>query len=307
MDIRPWTSGSSTTTSTGTARGIPLGLAGEEIPFGSRLILVADAYDAITTDRSYRDATSPEQALEELLETRARSSTRLSSPRSRLTSRGWGWSPRRSSPRSCPSTSRRLTWSLALLSSSPSGSGLRSGESWPLAEIRLRARGSSSRDHAPGDRPVSGLPWRTHETVASVLWVASYGLLVVAALLNRRITGVPVVATGMLNLAAILANGGTMPVGYEAMHAAGRVSETRELDGDVGAEPALARRPLGRPDWLPLANVFSVGDVVIAVGAFVIVLAGMGVRVRRDMRRSTGSRVQLCASCVSRSLTRRAP
>jgi diguanylate cyclase (GGDEF)-like protein len=46
--------------------GYPLGLAGEEIPFGSRLILVADAYDAITTDRSYRDAASPEQALEEL-------------------------------------------------------------------------------------------------------------------------------------------------------------------------------------------------------------------------------------------------
>jgi diguanylate cyclase (GGDEF)-like protein len=46
--------------------GYPHGLAGEEIPFGSRLILVADAYDAITTDRSYREAASPEQALEEL-------------------------------------------------------------------------------------------------------------------------------------------------------------------------------------------------------------------------------------------------
>ena len=31
------------------------------------------------------------------------------------------------------------------------------------------------------------------------------------------------------------------------------------------------------PDWLPLANVFSVGDVVIAVGAFVH-------RARRDGR-----------------------
>jgi HD-GYP domain-containing protein (c-di-GMP phosphodiesterase class II) len=46
--------------------GYPLGLAGEEIPFGSRVILVADAYDAITTDRSYRGAASPEEALEEL-------------------------------------------------------------------------------------------------------------------------------------------------------------------------------------------------------------------------------------------------
>jgi diguanylate cyclase (GGDEF)-like protein len=46
--------------------GYPYGLAGEEIPFGSRVILVADAYDAITTDRSYQLATGPEQALAEL-------------------------------------------------------------------------------------------------------------------------------------------------------------------------------------------------------------------------------------------------
>ena len=39
--------------------GYPHGLAGEEIPFGSRVILVADAYDAITTERSYRDAATP--------------------------------------------------------------------------------------------------------------------------------------------------------------------------------------------------------------------------------------------------------
>lgn len=46
--------------------GYPDGLAGEEIPYGSRVILVADAYDAMTTDRSYSRASSPEEALEEL-------------------------------------------------------------------------------------------------------------------------------------------------------------------------------------------------------------------------------------------------
>lgn len=46
--------------------GYPDGLAGEEIPLGSRVILVADAYDAITTDRSYRAASTPEEALREL-------------------------------------------------------------------------------------------------------------------------------------------------------------------------------------------------------------------------------------------------
>ena len=36
--------------------GYPLGLAGEEIPLGSRIILVADAFDAMTSDRVYRAA-----------------------------------------------------------------------------------------------------------------------------------------------------------------------------------------------------------------------------------------------------------
>jgi diguanylate cyclase (GGDEF)-like protein len=47
--------------------GYPAGLAGDEIPFGSRVILVADAYDAITTERSYRTSASPEVAMAELL------------------------------------------------------------------------------------------------------------------------------------------------------------------------------------------------------------------------------------------------
>ena len=48
---RRWTAGSATTTSAGTASGYPLGLAGEEIPLGSRIILVADTFDAMTSDR----------------------------------------------------------------------------------------------------------------------------------------------------------------------------------------------------------------------------------------------------------------
>ena len=46
--------------------GYPDGLAGEDIPFGSRVILVADAYDAMTTDRTYRNASSATEALAEV-------------------------------------------------------------------------------------------------------------------------------------------------------------------------------------------------------------------------------------------------
>jgi HD-GYP domain-containing protein (c-di-GMP phosphodiesterase class II) len=46
--------------------GYPDGLAGEKIPLGARIILVADAFEAITADRPYRSARSPEVALTEL-------------------------------------------------------------------------------------------------------------------------------------------------------------------------------------------------------------------------------------------------
>ena len=42
--------------------GYPDGLAGEEIPLASRITLVCDAYHAMTSDRPYRDALSPEAA-----------------------------------------------------------------------------------------------------------------------------------------------------------------------------------------------------------------------------------------------------
>lgn len=46
--------------------GYPAGLAGSEIPLGARIIAVADAYDAMTTNRPYRKALSASQAINEL-------------------------------------------------------------------------------------------------------------------------------------------------------------------------------------------------------------------------------------------------
>jgi HD-GYP domain-containing protein (c-di-GMP phosphodiesterase class II) len=46
--------------------GYPEGLAGERIPVGSRVIRVADAYDAMTSPRPFRDALSHEAAVAEL-------------------------------------------------------------------------------------------------------------------------------------------------------------------------------------------------------------------------------------------------
>jgi len=46
--------------------GYPDGLAGEEIPLASRIAFVCDAYHAMTSDRPYRRARSPEEATEEI-------------------------------------------------------------------------------------------------------------------------------------------------------------------------------------------------------------------------------------------------
>ncbi|MDR7589171.1 MAG: HD-GYP domain-containing protein, partial [Armatimonadota bacterium] len=46
--------------------GYPLGLKGDEIIFPARVLAVADAYDAMTTDRPYRRAKTPEEAVREL-------------------------------------------------------------------------------------------------------------------------------------------------------------------------------------------------------------------------------------------------
>ena len=44
-------------------KGEPEGLKGNSIPFGSRIIAVADAYTAMTSDRSYRKAMAKDEAL----------------------------------------------------------------------------------------------------------------------------------------------------------------------------------------------------------------------------------------------------
>ncbi len=43
-------------------RGYPDGLPGERVPLGARIVAVMDAYDAMTTDRPYRQAVSHEEA-----------------------------------------------------------------------------------------------------------------------------------------------------------------------------------------------------------------------------------------------------
>jgi hypothetical protein len=135
--------------------------------------------------------------------------------------------------------------------------------------------------------PFAFLPWTTGEGASKALWLVSYGCLLLAAIVNRRILGAQVVALGMaLNLVAILANGGRMPATPAAMEAAG-------LDFDVMHNSVASADPnvpwlvdrFAAPEWVPLTNVFSVGDAVIALGSVVLVFAATGARLPRPRLR----------------------
>jgi hypothetical protein len=110
------------------------------------------------------------------------------------------------------------------------------------------------------------------------IYVGSTALVVLVVVLNLRLAGLPIVLAGALsNLAAILANGGSMPASPSALAAVGHTVSDGPTNSAVVTHPAL--EPLtdifATPAWLPLANIFSVGDVLIAIGVAVAIVAAM--------------------------------
>jgi Family of unknown function (DUF5317) len=126
----------------------------------------------------------------------------------------------------------------------------------------------------PGRR----MPWTTPDSVAVGLWLASDVLIIAVVLRNGRLFGVPLVALGFFsNLIAVLANGGHMPALPSALKGAG-LHYTVSQNSEKMLHPALPWLVdrWAAPSWIPLANVFSVGDVIIAVGGFILALAITG-------------------------------
>ena len=110
------------------------------------------------------------------------------------------------------------------------------------------------------------------------IYIGSTAVVLAAVVVNRRMTGMAIVALGAFsNFAAIVANGGYMPADPGALAALGIVAPTVYSNSAVVAHPVLA--PLTDlfvlPTWLPYANVFSVGDVVIALGVVVVIVSAM--------------------------------
>ena len=109
------------------------------------------------------------------------------------------------------------------------------------------------------------------------IYVASTATVLVAVLRNLDIPGVAIVALGACsNLLAIIANGGYMPADPDALASIGGVAPGYS-NSSVAADPALAvlTDVFAIPAWVPFANVFSVGDVLIGLGVAVTIAIGM--------------------------------
>lgn len=119
--------------------------------------------------------------------------------------------------------------------------------------------------------------WQDHPGLVphtATFYVISLELILVALVANLQHPGIWLILIGFgLNFAAIAANGGYMPASQDSLAAAGL---TVLLPGEVshnsvGAGPGTPLAFLGDIFAIPqswiLPNVFSIGDLVIAVGA----------------------------------------
>ena len=124
------------------------------------------------------------------------------------------------------------------------------------------------------------LPSGLGRSVESAVLVASYGLLVAFAWVNRRLPALWLVMGGLaLNILVIAVNGG-MPVSASALETAGARAEDL-----VGADTAK-HHLMGPDDTLtpladvigippPVGAVISIGDVLLYLGVAVLVVAVM--------------------------------
>ena len=114
------------------------------------------------------------------------------------------------------------------------------------------------------------------------LYVGSTLLVLAALIANNGRPGVAIILAGAtLNLLAIVANGGFMPAApdaWAALHGGNGVPAdvlTNSALASAGTRLALLGDVFAAPRGLPFANVFSIGDVLIAVGGALFIARTM--------------------------------
>jgi hypothetical protein len=138
-----------------------------------------------------------------------------------------------------------------------------------LASVRLRVAWLIGAALALQIVAISVVPtWP--RTVLVGAHLISYVMAGVFVWQNRAISGLPIVALGGgLNAVTIAVNGGTLPASSSALARAGIHPVAGDFNNSgVLAHPHLAwlGDVLATPAGMPMANVFSIGDVLIIVG-----------------------------------------
>jgi MFS family permease len=103
--------------------------------------------------------------------------------------------------------------------------------------------------------------------------VLSYALAGAFLVLNRRVPFLWLVGSGgLMNFTAILANDGIMPASRSALRTAGLAVESGFTNSASLPHPRLPflGDVFAIPAGLPLSNVFSAGDILIVLGALVL-------------------------------------
>ena len=119
-------------------------------------------------------------------------------------------------------------------------------------------------------------------SLTQLAYLASLALLLVAVIANYRVPGIIIITCGfLLNFAVIAANGGYMPASATAMEIAGMpvLSPGHISNNSNGMAPetrlAFLADIIAIPKGFVFPNVFSVGDILIAIGAVYLIQKGM--------------------------------
>ena len=132
---------------------------------------------------------------------------------------------------------------------------------------------------------ISVVPKEMKGWPGQALELTTYALAVAFLIVNRRVPWLWVVGLGGLsNLLAIGANDGVMPASSVALRAAGRAVHKGQFMNSTSLQsPHLTflGDNFSIPRHWPFANVFSIGDVILLVGATLLLHSVCGTRPAR--------------------------
>jgi hypothetical protein len=124
--------------------------------------------------------------------------------------------------------------------------------------------------------------------MAEAIHLYSYALSLTFVALNLRIRGLPLLTFGaVLNTIAIVLNGGVMPASASALRTAGLAAANGSFANSDLADDSwflVFGDIFAIPEGWPFANEFSIGDVVLVIGAGVILHHACGSRLVRGSR-----------------------